>query len=508
MPGLDQLLSEAKDAGIFGTKMRSVIRLAKVSAIKAIVKQLFELSKHVFAKGLVPILMPEIDIKSPNKAECEAILCDELLESLGNLRTDERVLLWLTLPSTPNRYLSLIHHPNCIRVMALSGGYGAQEACELLVQNVGMVGAFERCLFADITRDQLDSDFTKALDASCKAVFDASRTLSVKAEQMHKLRFQDGFLAALDQHRNQIPEVLDKYGVQKSQYQTGKEMEDRAFEMYSRIIANPKFNGARIIGVVIFEDFLDRDIDYMPCATYMWQRKRMVPFLKVDRGLQPEKDGVQLMKDVHRLDQMLDKAAEVGIFGTKARSVIKKPNPQGIRAVVEQQFEIAKHILARGMVPIMHLEVDLAAEDKPGCERVLRQVLMGVLRELERTEQKVCFQVTLPSTPKAYASLIGHPNVIRVLAPSGGHNNREACELLNQNPGMIASFGRALIADLHVSQTDRQFTQVLDRACREVYDASRGASKSASSSTSNQKKDSNPPTPRTPRAPSDVALGA
>mmetsp|Transcript_6247 Transcript_6247/g.10428 ORF Transcript_6247/g.10428 Transcript_6247/m.10428 type:complete len:1310 (-) Transcript_6247:80-4009(-) len=517
VPHLDAWLTQAKDAGIFGTKMRSVIRLASVSGIKAVVKQQFDLSKRVLAKGLIPTMMPEVDIKSPNKEECEHILCDELLEALGSLRPDERVLLCLTLPSISNKYLPLIHHPNCIRVIALSGGYTAEEACQMLAQNIGMIGGFERGLFSEVSVSQSEDDFTKALDMSSKAIFDASRTLPVKEEQMYKMKVQDGFLAALDQHRTDIPALIERYGIHKSQYKNSKEMEDRAFEMYSRIIGNSKLNGSRVIGVVIFEDFLDRDIDYMPCPQYMWKHKNMVPFLKVDRGLMPERDGVQLMKDVHRLDQMLDKASETGIFGTKARSVIRKPNPEGIRAAVEQQFEMAKRILSKNMVPIMHMEVALDATDKPSCERVLRQALMGVLRRLE-PEQRVMFQVTLPSTPNAYGAISSHPNVIRVLAPSGGYTIQEACHLLDQNPGMIASFGRALISDLHVSQTDREFTQMLDRACGEIYNASRktqGRERMATTPRgAHAEKDSKPATtPRsiTPRSTTprdDPSLGA
>jgi len=477
MPQLDRWLSDARRAGVFGTKMRSVIKQANSVGIKEIVKQHFEFSKRVFANGLVPILMPEVDIKADNKDECEHILCDELLEGLGRLRADERVIFWLTLPNQGNKYLPLIHHPNVIRVVALSGGYSHEEATQMLAENVSMVGGFERGLFSDIKVDQSEDDFTKSLDTSMKAIFDASRRSSAREEQMIKMGAQDGFVAAFDQNQKALPEILQNYGFQRSSYQNEKVMNDKVFEMFTRVLTNSKFNGSRVLGIVIRDDFLDRDIEYTPCAKYLWEHKHIVPFLKLAKGLQPEKDGVQLMKDVGQLDRILDKAADAGVFGTKARSVIKKPNSHGIHSVIEQQFEIVKYVLARGMVPIMHIEVDLDAENKPSCERMLRQALMGVLRQLEGTQQKVMFQVTLPSTPNAYASLVGHPNVIRVCAPSGGYTNAEACDRLVENPGMIASFGRALIQDLHVSQTDREYTQLLDRSCREVYDASRGTAR-------------------------------
>lgn len=469
IPDLEAVLDKAMQAGIFGTKARSVIKCPDAVGIGLAVAQQFDIGRRVIAKGLVPILEPEVDINAPDKEHCEELLFEALRVGLGKLGPCERVMFKLTPPTKANLYLPLTSHPNTARVLALSGGYSRAQACQLLAQNIGVIASFSRALTEGLLVSQAEDEFTKVLDESCEAIYQASRSTPTKVEQMVKVRSQDGFIAALDQSGGSTPKALRLYG---SEFAGEAEMMDRIHEMRARIFTSRSFHGARIIGAILFEDTVDRDVGGMPTAKYLWEQKRVVPFLKIDKGLAEEKNGVQLMKDIPRLEETLHKAVKAGIFGTKARSVIKHPNPEGIKAVVEQQLEIARKVISSGLVPIVEPEVDIGALEKANCEWLLAGALMDGLRNLSPNE-KVIFKLTLPTQPNLYLPLMAHPNTIRLAALSGGYSRAQACELLAENVGMIASFSRALTEGLHAAQTEEQFEQALDDSCEAIYKASR-----------------------------------
>jgi len=290
-------------------------------------------------------------------------------------------------------------------------------------------------------------------------------------EQFEKIRSGDGFIAALDQSGGSTPKALKLYGVGEDAYSNEQEMFDRIHEMRTRIITSPAFDGDRIIGAILFENTMEREIEGRGSADYLWSVKRVVPFLKVDKGLAPEQDGVQLMKPIPDLDQLLERAREKGIFGTKMRSVIKRANEKGIHAIVDQQFEYAHKILAAGFVPILEPEVDIHAPDKAEAEALLKKYLLEGLETIPEG-QYVMFKLTLPEEDGFYKELVEHPRVLRVVALSGGYTREEANARLARNPGIVASFSRALTEGLHVSQTDEEFNKVLDEAIQSIYEAS------------------------------------
>lgn len=471
IPHLDKTLDKAVAAGIFGTKERSVIKLDNLAGIKAVVVQQFEIAKRVLAKDLVPILEPEVDIKAPNKDKCEKVLLNELMRGLSQLNPAQKVMFKLTLPSTPNLYLPLLGHPNTIRVVALSGGYNRAESCRLLKQNVGMSASFSRAFSEGMHVKQTEEEFSKTMDQSCEMIFRTSQVPTEKEYQMAKVSSQIGFLSALDQSGGSTPKALRLYGIEESEYSGDAQMMDKVHEMRTRIITNPKYHGARVIGAILFEATMDREICGMPSAKYLWEQKKVVSFLKIDKGLAKEKDGVQLMRDIPNLDETLDKAVAAGIFGTKERSVIKLNNAAGIKALVEQQFDVGKQVIAKGLVPILEPEVDINAPDKDKCEQALLGHLLDGLARLS-PDQKVIFKLTLPSQLNLYQAVMIHPNTIRVVALSGGYNREDACKMLAANPGMIASFSRALSEGLSIKQTEEEFTHALDQSIEMIYQAS------------------------------------
>ncbi|HLU26322.1 MAG TPA: fructose bisphosphate aldolase [Longimicrobiales bacterium] len=290
-------------------------------------------------------------------------------------------------------------------------------------------------------------------------------------EQLEKIRSGNGFIAALDQSGGSTPKALRLYGVDESQYANEQEMFDRIHEMRTRIITSRAFNGDRLIGAILFENTMDREIEGRGSADYLWSVKGVVPFLKVDKGLAPEEDGVQLMKPIPDLDALLERARQKGIFGTKMRSVIKRANEKGIKAIVDQQFEIGRRILAAGFMPILEPEVDIHAPDKAEAEAILKRYLLEGLETLDEGQQ-VMFKLTLPDVDDFYRELIEHPRVLRVVALSGGYTRAEANAKLARNHGMVASFSRALTEGLHVSQSDEEFDKVLDESIQSIYEAS------------------------------------
>jgi fructose-bisphosphate aldolase class I len=291
-------------------------------------------------------------------------------------------------------------------------------------------------------------------------------------QQKAKFRTQPGFIAALDQSGGSTPKALKLYGIPESAYSGDAAMMDLIHAMRTRIITSPSFNGDRILAAILFEDTMDRDIQGRPTAQYLWEVKKVVPVLKVDRGLEAESNGVQLMKSMPDLDKLLRRAKAKGIFGTKMRSVIKQANPAGIRAVVDQQFEVARQIIAAGLVPIVEPEVDIHCPDKAAAEDLLKAAIIARLDELP-PGQLVMLKLTLPSKDNLYTECIAHPRVLKVVALSGGYSRDEANARLARQHDMVASFSRALTEGLTAQQSDAEFDAALDGAIESIFQASK-----------------------------------
>jgi fructose-bisphosphate aldolase class I len=290
-------------------------------------------------------------------------------------------------------------------------------------------------------------------------------------QYLKKIKENDGFIAALDQSGGSTPKALRLYGVGESDYSNDREMFDKIHEMRSRIVTSPSFSGDRILGAILFEKTMNLEINGKGSAQYLWQEKQVVPFLKVDKGLEDENNGVQLMKPIPGLQELLRQAIKKEIFGTKMRSVIKNANENGVAAIVKQQFEIAKMIIATELVPIIEPEVDIHCETKAEAEMMLLKHLMDNIEQLA-SDQKVILKLTIPNENNLYTSCINHPNVIRVFALSGGYSRDDANSLLTQNKRMVASFNRALTEGLSVEQSDEEFNLILDSSIESIYQAS------------------------------------
>jgi fructose-bisphosphate aldolase class I len=289
-------------------------------------------------------------------------------------------------------------------------------------------------------------------------------------DQFKKAKSGAGFIAALDQSGGSTPKALKLYGIAEDAYSGDDQMFDLVHEMRTRIITSPAFDGDRIMGAILFEQTMDREIEGRPTADYLWNVKKIVPFLKIDKGLADEKDGAQTMKPMPGLDELLDRAVANGVFGTKERSVIKLPGA-GLDAVVAQQFEIGQQVLAKGLVPIIEPEVDIHSPKKAEAEDQLKAGLLDGLNQLG-DDQQVMLKLTLPDTDNLYEELVDHPKVVRVVALSGGYSRDEACEKLSRNHRVIASFSRALTEGLTAQQSDEEFNATLDAAIGEIAKAS------------------------------------
>ena len=296
-------------------------------------------------------------------------------------------------------------------------------------------------------------------------------TTNPNKEQLQKMKSDPGFIAALDQSGGSTPHALSLYGIKEHSWADDDEMFALVHQMRTRVITSPSFTGERILGAILFEDTMDRDIEGQPTADYLWKVKRVVPFLKVDKGLEGEKDGVQLMKPMPELGVLLEKASSHRIFGTKMRSVIKQANPVGVKNVVRQQFEVAGQIIAAGLVPIIEPEVDIHCSEKAKAEGLLKAAILEYLNELQ-ADQLVMVKITLPEQAGFYVDCVSHPKVVRVVALSGGYSLEEANERLRNNHGVVASFSRALLAGLSVNQSDAEFNAMLDASIQSIYDAS------------------------------------
>ena len=296
--------------------------------------------------------------------------------------------------------------------------------------------------------------------------------MSTFEQQKAKFQTQSGFIAALDQSGGSTPKALKLYGVPETAYSNDEEMMDLIHQMRTRIITSPAFNGDRILAAILFEATMDREIKGTPTAEYLWETKKVVPILKVDKGLADEADGVQLMKPMPGLDALLAKAKSKGIFGTKMRSVIKHASASGIKAIVDQQFEIGRQIVAAGLVPIIEPEVDIHCPEKAAAEDLLKAELMKHLDALPEGEM-VMLKLTLPEQDNLYADCIEHPRVLKVVALSGGYSRDEANERLARQHGMVASFSRALTEGLSAQQSDDEFNAMLDASIEGIYQASK-----------------------------------
>jgi len=297
------------------------------------------------------------------------------------------------------------------------------------------------------------------------------KSIELNKEQLEKIRTHSGFIAALDQSGGSTPKALALYGIKEGAWSNEDEMFAIVHEMRTRMISSPSFNGERIIGAILFENTMDRDINGQPAGNYLWNVKRVVPFLKVDKGLEAEKDGVQLMKPMPELAALLEKAKSKRIFGTKMRSVIKQANPAGIREIVNQQFELAGQIIAAGLMPIVEPEVDIHCPEKAKAEGLLKAAILEKLNQLPQG-QKIMLKLTLPEQPNFYADLVKHPKVLRVVALSGGYSREEANKRLRRNHGVSASFSRALAEGLSAQQSAAEFNTTLDKSIQSIFEAS------------------------------------
>ena len=295
--------------------------------------------------------------------------------------------------------------------------------------------------------------------------------MTLNTEQLEKMKNGKGFIAALDQSGGSTPKALKLYGIEESAYSGEEEMFDLVHQMRTRIIKSPSLNAERTLGAILFDMTMERTIDGKGTAEYLWENKKIVPFLKIDNGLAAEENGVQVMKSIPELDDRLARANGHKVFGTKMRSVIKLANRKGIQQIVNQQFEIGKKILTAGLVPIIEPEVDINSHEKEQAEGILKLELLDQLNKL-KDNQNVMLKLTLPSQANFYSDLVAHPRVVRVVALSGGYARDEANKMLAKNNGVIASFSRALTEGLSAQQSDKEFDDALDKAVQGIYEAS------------------------------------
>jgi fructose-bisphosphate aldolase, class I len=297
------------------------------------------------------------------------------------------------------------------------------------------------------------------------------KSLGFNEQQLQKMKTHPGFIAALDQSGGSTPSALRLYGIKEGAWSNEDEMFAIVHQMRTRLITSPSFTGERILAAILFENTMERDIERRPTADYLWNTKRIVPFLKVDKGIAAEKNGVQLLKPMPELAALLDKAKAKGIFGTKMRSFIKQANAAGIKDIVSQQFEVAGQIIAAGLVPIIEPEVDIHCPEKAKAEEVLKGAILEELNELP-ADQLVMLKLTLPERDDLYAACVSHPNVVRVVALSGGYTREEANNRLRRNHGIVASFSRALVEGLTAEQSDVEFNALLDGFIQSIFEAS------------------------------------
>ena len=297
------------------------------------------------------------------------------------------------------------------------------------------------------------------------------KSMGLNEQQLQKMKSHPGFIAALDQSGGSTPKALALYGIKEGAWSNEDEMFALVHQMRTRMITSPSFSGERIIGAILFENTMDREIEGQPTVDYLWNVKRVVPFLKVDKGLSSDKDGVQLMKPIPDLDSLLEKGKAKRIFGTKMRSFIKQANEAAIKDIVNQQFELAAQIISAGLMPIIEPEIDIHCPEKARAEALLKAAILKKLNQLP-AGQLVMLKLTLPEQDNFYADFVKHPKVLRVVALSGGYSREEANDRLHRNHGVIASFSRALAEGLSAKQSDAEFNAMLDKSIQSIFEAS------------------------------------
>jgi len=297
------------------------------------------------------------------------------------------------------------------------------------------------------------------------------KAMAVNEQQFQKIKTAPGFIAALDQSGGSTPKALRQYGIEENSWSGDEEMFTLVHQMRTRVITSPGFNGERIIGAILFENTMDREIEGQPTANYLWKVKQVVPFLKVDQGLAPEQNGVQLMKPMPKLGALLDKAKTKRIFGTKMRSFVKQADEAGVRDIVNQQFEIGRQIISADLVPILEPEIDIRCPEKRKAEQLLKAAILEKVSEVPGG-QFIMLKLTLPEQDDFYAELVKHPKVLRVVALSGGYSREEANNRLRKQHGVVASFSRALVEGLTAQQSDAEFNAMLDESIQSIFDAS------------------------------------
>jgi len=297
------------------------------------------------------------------------------------------------------------------------------------------------------------------------------KAMAVNEQQFQKIKTAPGFIAALDQSGGSTPKALRQYGIEENSWSGDEEMFTLVHQMRTRVITSPGFNGERIIGAILFENTMDREIEGQPTANYLWKVKQVVPFLKVDQGLAPEQNGVQLMKPMPKLGALLDKAKTKRIFGTKMRSFVKQADEAGVRDIVNQQFEIGRQIISADLVPILEPEIDIRCPEKRKAEQLLKAAILEKVSEVPGG-QFIMLKLTLPEQDDFYAELVKHPKVLRVVALSGGYSREEANNRLRKQHGVVASFSRALVEGLTAQQSDAEFNAMFDKSIQSIFDAS------------------------------------
>jgi len=468
IPGLEATMARAKGLGVFGTKMRSYVLQADPVGIANVVKQQFEVAKVIISCGLCPIIEPEVAIGCPDKAGAEKMLLDAMLVELNKLDADQLVMLKLTIPTVDNLYTPCINHPNVVRVVALSGGYPRVEANAMLAKNIGMIASFSRALTEGLVASMSDEEYDTELGESITSIYNASSDYHA---MMNRMKSDDGFIAALDQSGGSTPKALAAYGVQPDAWKDDAGMFDQVHEMRSRIVGTPGFD-KRVLGAILFEMTMDKQFAGIPAPAYLWTVKGVVPLLKCDKGLAPEANGCQMMKPIPGLEATMARAKGLGVFGTKMRSYVLQADPVGIANVVKQQFEVAKVIISCGLCPIIEPEVAIGCPDKAGAEKMLLDAMLVELNKLD-ADQLVMLKLTIPTVDNLYTPCINHPNVVRVVALSGGYPRVEANHRLSKNMGMIASFSRALTEGLVKSMPDDEYNGKMSEAIESIYQASR-----------------------------------
>eukprot|EP00931_Biecheleriopsis_adriatica_P050213 TRINITY_DN29062_c0_g1_i1.p1 TRINITY_DN29062_c0_g1~~TRINITY_DN29062_c0_g1_i1.p1 ORF type:complete len:1260 (+),score=307.25 TRINITY_DN29062_c0_g1_i1:67-3846(+) len=468
---MDKLLNLAVEHGMFAVCIKTIIAKPVEVGIKGVCRQQFDIAKQIIAKGLVPMVKIQVTAPSgPEKVACEKLLFNELMTQLGKLKHDEHVMLDLRVPDDANSYFPLMGHPNVLRVIAHSAGLGQEASCKLLAQNFNLVASFGNAFTEGLKPEHSDAEFNAVMDKSCAAIYQASTEVSVKELQAMKVSQSDGIFIPLDQGSDTYKKTLTSYMATCPEAK-----EDQAHEiqeMRLRLFKNPVINGAVVTMISIAEDLLDAFIEGKSIPKHLWEDKQVVPCLKIDSGLQAEKNGVRVMKVLPNLTSVLDKASEANVFGARMKATIKSLNEVGIKRLVQEQMALAEKVREKGLLPVMTAEVDKGAKEKGKIESALVTYFLDAMSVLRPTDKLVIW-LTPPSSTNVYLPLISHPNVIRTVMSSGDLDTDGACDTLGKNIGMVAGFGSACVQNLRQDMSEEEYTSTLEASCKAMFDVSR-----------------------------------